>query len=69
MQGVLKPNNDNDGVFWMSWDDFRRVWDEITVCARSTDASDLSFDVHEELGCVGELIYVIVRSIDCLIDS
>lgn len=44
----------NDGMFWMSWDDFRQVWDEITVCARSTDASDLVLDVHEDMGCLGE---------------
>ena len=49
-------NNDDDGVFWMCWEDFKQVWMEITVCARSTDASDLAFDVHEDLGCAGKPI-------------
>lgn len=48
-------NDDNDGTFWMCWEDFRQVWMEITVCARSTNASDLSLDVHEDLGCPGEI--------------
>lgn len=30
-----------------------QVWMEITVCSRSTDASDLALDVHEDLGCPG----------------
>ncbi|CAN0466458.1 unnamed protein product [Hapterophycus canaliculatus] len=29
---------------------------EITVCSRSTDASDLALDVHEDLGCVGPCV-------------
>lgn len=32
---------------------FPQVWMEITVCSRSTDASDLALDVHEDLGCPG----------------
>eukprot|EP00904_Undaria_pinnatifida_P010244 jgi/Undpi1/634/HiC_scaffold_10.g04098.m1 len=47
-------NSDNDGTFWMCWEDFKQVWMEITVCARSTDASDLALDVHEDLGCAGK---------------
>lgn len=53
---VGQKNDDNDGTFWMAWEDFREVWTEITVCARSTDASDLALDIHEELGCPGELL-------------
>ena len=54
-QSALKYKGaDNDGFFWMCWEDFREVWTEITICSRSTDASDLAMDVHEELGCIGE---------------
>ncbi|CAN0437039.1 unnamed protein product [Pylaiella littoralis] len=53
---VGHENNDNDGLFWMSWEDFRQVWMEITVCSRSTDASDLALDVHEDLGCPGPCV-------------
>ncbi|CAM9267912.1 unnamed protein product, partial [Choristocarpus tenellus] len=56
IKAALKPGQANDGRFWMSWEDFREVWTEITICARSRDASDLVLDAHESLGCAGPCV-------------
>jgi len=51
----LKPSHDNDGSFWMPWDDFQRIFSVISVCDRSTNR-DLAMDVHEEMGSCGVLL-------------
>jgi len=31
----LRPRQEDDGCFWMSWKDFSRVWDHVEVCCRA----------------------------------
>ncbi|CAM9414877.1 unnamed protein product [Discosporangium mesarthrocarpum] len=56
IKAALKHRESNDGTFWMCWQDFSKVWSEITICARSRDASDLFLDVNEDLGCPGPTV-------------
>jgi hypothetical protein len=42
----------DDGVFWMEFSDFKKVYTKINVCDRDT-ARDASLDVNEDLGSCG----------------
>ena len=45
----------DDGIFWMSYEDFLKYFDGVDVCFRSTGLNDLALDMHEELGGFGPL--------------
>mmetsp|Transcript_29289 Transcript_29289/g.85881 ORF Transcript_29289/g.85881 Transcript_29289/m.85881 type:complete len:491 (-) Transcript_29289:376-1848(-) len=48
---ILKPKDDNDGTFWMSWEDFSKFYTRIDICQRSTGLNDLNIDLKEADGC------------------
>jgi hypothetical protein len=49
-------NAKDDGIFFMSWDDFIQHFDGIDVCYRSRDMDDIQLDLKEDLGVFGPTI-------------
>lgn len=47
-----KNDAKNDGVFWMEFQDFLKIYDHIDVCDRSTNR-DIALDIEEERGLWG----------------
>ena len=47
---LIRPKDDDDGSFWMAWEDFSRIFASIDVCARSTGLRDLNLDAMESDG-------------------
>ena len=47
---MIRPEVEDDGKFWMRWDDFSRVFQTVDVCSRSTGVHDLHLDVNESDG-------------------
>ena len=45
----------DDGAFWISWEDFSALYNNIDVCDRSVDVTDLTMNLHEDAGCTGPL--------------
>lgn len=45
--------DDDDGVFWMTYDDFWENFQQIDLCDRSTGFGDLAFSVDEQQGFCG----------------
>jgi hypothetical protein len=43
----------DDGIFYMSWEDFMLHYDTIDVCYRSRDLDDLQLDLNEDFGIFG----------------
>ena len=43
-------DKDNDGMFWMDFEDFVQHYDTIDVCFRKSGVNDLVLDVKEEHG-------------------
>lgn len=48
----LKMVDADDGTFWMSFDDFKKVYTRVNVCDRTT-SKDASLDVNENDGSCG----------------
>jgi len=48
-----KMEDKDDGMFWMSWDDFQRYFKSIDICSRTTGFDDLGINMHEGTGCSG----------------
>ena len=46
----------DDGIFFMSWEDFVEHFDNIDVCLRTSGIDDLALDVKEELGTMGPCV-------------
>ena len=57
---IVRPAKLDDGSFWMTWEDFSRIFQSIDVCARSTGLRDLTLDAMEADGrcrnCVGPML-------------
>jgi hypothetical protein len=58
----VQPKDEDDGCFWMPWDEFWQAgFRQIDVCDRTTK-DDLRLDVAEDMGpcgvCVGALLGV-----------
>lgn len=47
--------NQDDGIFWMSWDQFQQHYGTIDICDRTTGFRDLAIDLNEEEGCPGPI--------------
>ena len=52
MASWLGHEDKNDGIFWMSMDDFYDIWNNTHMCDRTTK-DDFCLDMHEELGFCG----------------
>ena len=50
---ALKFKKEEDGMFWMSWQDFQLYFDQVDICHRSIDVNELYLDVHEDQGFCG----------------
>ena len=57
----LRPKDENDGSFWMPWEEFSKIFKSVQICDRST-SRDLRLNVNEDsgscgvvLGCLGGL--------------
>jgi calpain-15 len=51
---ALKPTFEDDGIFYMSFEDFVNSYRKVDVCMREVTANtDLFLDVAEEDGCIG----------------
>ena len=48
----LRPKDEDDGCFWMPWEDFSRIFTGIEVCDRTT-SRDLRLEIDEDLGICG----------------
>jgi len=51
----LRPKDEDDGSFWMPWDEFSRIYTRVQVCDRST-GRDLKLDVKEDFGACGVVV-------------
>ena len=49
---ALKPEDVDDGTFWMPWEDFSRIFTSVDICDRTT-TRDLKLQVNEDLGWFG----------------
>jgi len=45
-------NNKEDGMFWIEWSDWKKHYNNVQICHRTTKF-DLHLDVREEDGCCG----------------
>ena len=48
----LRPKDEDDGSFWMPWQDFSRIFKRVDICDRTTKR-DLRLNVHEDVGSCG----------------
>ena len=48
----LRPKDEDDGSFWMPWEDFSRIFKRVDICDRTTKR-DLRLEVNEDLGSCG----------------
>lgn len=53
---LLRPTAVDDGAFWMSWDDFSRIFQQIDVCARRSGIADLHIDLNESDECMSNCV-------------
>jgi len=44
---LCRPKDDDDGSFWMPWEEFLKHFDNINLCSRSTGVHDLYIDLNE----------------------
>ena len=51
----LRPKDEDDGSFWMPWEDFSRIFKRVGVCDRTT-SSDLRLEVLEDYGACGVVL-------------
>ena len=53
---LLRPTAVDGGAFWMSWDDFSRIFQQIDVCARRSGIADLRIDLNESDECMSNCV-------------
>ena len=61
--GYLGKSAKDDGIFYMSWDDFLKHFDGVDVCFAARDMSDLQLHVNEDFNVLGPLIGCIIGTI------
>jgi len=45
-------DDENDGMFWIEWEDFKKKFNKVQICDRTT-WDDIQLEIDEELGCCG----------------
>jgi hypothetical protein len=55
----------DDGVFYMSWDDFRKHFVAVDVCIVPTDLGDIKLDVLEEYSVFGPFVGCLIGEWTC----
>lgn len=50
----------NDGIFYMSWEDFKKHFQSIDVCIVPTNLGDIKLDVIEEYSVFGPFVGCII---------
>ena len=58
---AMQKTDETGKIFWMSWEDFRQIWTDITICCRSTLVSDITLEIHDDLGCPGEYRLLLIQ--------
>ena len=53
---LLGDNAEDDGVFYMSWDDFAKHFSSIDACIVPTNLGDIKLEVIEEYSVFGPLV-------------
>jgi hypothetical protein len=53
---MLRPKQVDDGAFWMDWNDFVRIFEQIDICSRRSGIADLHLDLNEADGCAANLL-------------
>ena len=48
----LRPKEEEDGKFWMPWEEFVAIFDNVNICDRTT-TNDLRLHVNEDYGVCG----------------
>ena len=51
----LRPKDEDDGSFWMPWDEFLRIFGRLDICDRTTKR-DLQLRVNENAGPLGVVL-------------
>lgn len=49
VRAALRPKEEEDGSFWMPWDEFRKTFQRVDFCDRTTKF-DLALEVAEDMG-------------------
>jgi hypothetical protein len=57
---ILSRSDKDDGMFWMSWDDFLKYFSSVDVCITSQGLQELSYHVYEGAGFGGPCLGCIV---------
>lgn len=55
VKAILRPKDEDDGSFWMPWDDFMSTFGHLDICDRTTKR-DLQLRVNEDLGTCGVVL-------------
>jgi hypothetical protein len=50
----------DDGIFYMSWNDFLKYFDGVDVCVLSNDLDDIEMDLKEDYGIFGPILGCII---------
>jgi calpain-15 len=59
-ESFAKGSDADDGIFWISWEDFLKYFDGIDVCLTSSGMQDLSLHVYEGAGVFGPFLGCVV---------
>lgn len=51
--GYKEDSDDNDGAFFIAWDDFCKFFDHIDVCLRTRGMSEFILEINEDFGGCG----------------
>lgn len=60
LKNELRPEFKHDGIFWMSWEDFKDRWDSVMVCAKSMREGDAA-KAHAHAGRTGAADHALSR--------
>ncbi len=56
----IARNAADDGIFYMSWEDFLKHYDGVDVCVLSNDMDDIELDLLEDFGVFGPCLGCVI---------